>query len=292
MADKSTGVEAMALSVAVYTPESRLRHPRVLWQEMRRDLMAARELAWRLFIRNIRARYRHTLLGYAWVFLPPVAGTLLFAFLRQSGIFAVPGTGVPYVVFLLTGLVFWQTFVDAIHAPLRMVSQSRALLTKVNFPREALILAGVAEVLFTFLVRALLLVVVLAWYRIMPAPQVLLLPVGVLVLVGTGLAIGLALVPLGILYQDVENGLGLVMPFWMLVTPVLYPPPATWPGSLTLWLNPVAPVLDTARSWLLDGVAANMHGFLFVGLGAGLLLMLGWVVYRVALPILIERMSA
>jgi len=287
-----TGHAARATMVTVYTAESRLRHPRLLWREMRRDLLASRELAFRLFVRNFRARYRQSVLGYVWVFLPPAAGTLLFLFLRQAGIFSVADTGVPYGAFLVCGFVLWQTFTDAVQSPLRMVSQSRAMLTRVNFPREALILGGLAEVLVTFMVRALLLVAVLAWYRIVPATDAWFFLPAVLVLVGTGIAIGLALVPVGMLYQDVENGLALALPFWMLLTPVLYPAQGAGPGALLMNLNPVAPVLDTARAWLLGGAAVHAQGFYIVGACAGVLLLAGWFAYRLALPILIERMSA
>lgn len=287
-----TGQSARGSTLAVYTPESRLRHPRLLWREMRRDLFASRELALRLFVRNIRARYRQSVLGYVWVFLPPAAGTLLFLFLRQAGIFSVADTGVPYAAFLVCGFVLWQTFTDAVQSPLRMVSQSRAMLTRVNFPREALVLAGLAEVLVTFLVRALLLVAVLAWYRIVPSSGAWLFLPAVLVLVGTGIAIGLTLVPVGILYQDVENVLALALPFWMLLTPVLYPAQGAGPGAWLMKLNPVAPVLDTARAWLLGAAAVHVQGFLLTGVCAGVLLLAGWFGYRLALPILIERMSA
>src|SRR5258705_4599679 len=110
---------------------------------MLRDLAASRELAWRLLVRNISSRYRHTMLGYLWAFLPPVLNTLVFVFLQKAGYFTVGQTGVPYALFLLAGLILWQAFSDAINAPLKMVQQSYSVLTKVNFPRESLIIAGV-----------------------------------------------------------------------------------------------------------------------------------------------------
>jgi lipopolysaccharide transport system permease protein len=276
----------------VYTPESRLRDPGKLVRGALEDLLASRELAWRLFVRNISARYRQTLLGYVWAFLPPIVTTVVFLFLRRSGLFTVGDTVVPYAVFLLTGLVLWQTFADAIRSPLRMVNQSRAMLTKINFPREALILAGIAEVLFNFLIRGVLLVAVLAWFRVVPPASAVLAPVGLLALVGVGVAVGLALVPVAVLYGDVEQVLNLSVSLWMFVTPVLYPPPASWPGSLTMVLNPVSPALDTTRAWLLTGTPAHLAGFAWVGLGTLILLFCAWLVYRLALPILIERMSA
>src|SRR5258707_9012729 len=139
--------------VFVYTPASQLTDPGGLWRIMRRDLAASRELAWRLLVRNISSRYRNTMLGYLWAFLPPVLNTLVFVFLQKAGYFTVGQTQVPYPLFLLSGLILWQVFTDSINAPLRMFHQSYSILTKVNFPRESLIIAGVGEVLFGFLVR-------------------------------------------------------------------------------------------------------------------------------------------
>jgi lipopolysaccharide transport system permease protein len=282
----------VALPESVYTPESQLLHPGALLRRMARDLVASRELAWRLFVRNVSARYRQTALGYAWALLPPLAATGLFVFLRRSGVFSVGDTGVPYVPFLVTGLVLWQTFIDALYAPLRMVAHSKAMLTKINFPREALLLAGVAEVLFNFLIRAALLAGVLAWYRLAPAPAALLAPLGLAALIAVGLAIGIALVPLAILFQDVEQGLAIVVSLWLFATPVLYPAPATYPGSLAMVLNPVSAVLDTTRAWLLGGDPAHALTAGLVAAGAGMALFAGWILYRLALPILIERIGA
>ena len=124
------------------------------------DIAVSRELAWRLLVRNLSSRYRHTVFGYVWAFLPPVLSTAVFVFLHQSGYFTVGQTPVPYAVFLFAGLILWQLFCDAIAMPLRMVQQSHAILTKVNFPREALIIAGVGEVLFGFVIRFALLFMV------------------------------------------------------------------------------------------------------------------------------------
>lgn len=280
------------LPLNVYSPESQLRRPVDLARRMARDLVASRELAWRLFFRNIRARYRQTMLGYLWVFLPPIVTTAVFVFLRRSGLFSVGDTGLPYVVFVFTGMVLWQTFADALNSPMRMVAQSKAMLTKISFPREALILAGIGEVLLNFLVRSAMLAAVLVWFDIRPPLTALLAPAGVLLLVGLGVGIGVVLTPFAVLYQDVEQALLILVTLWMFVTPVLFPPPGSWPGSLTMVANPVSPLLDTTRAWLLSGVAPHTTGFFVVGLGTIVLLLGGWGLYRLALPILIERMSA
>jgi len=276
----------------VYTAASRLRDPVRLVRSMFRDLIASRELAWRLFIRNISARYRQTLLGYLWAILPPIVATAVFIFLRRSGFFKVEETSVPYIAFVFTGMVLWQTFVDAVFSPLRMINQSKSMLVKINFPHEALLLAGVAEVIFNALIRCVLLAFVLIWQDVSVPISVLLSPIGLSVLILVGLGFGVFLAPFAVLYHDVEQALAVVLTLWMFVTPVLYPAPNAWPGSLTMTLNPVSPVLDTTRAWILTGFPNHINSFIVVAMATIVLLFVGWVLYRLALPILIERMGA
>jgi lipopolysaccharide transport system permease protein len=278
--------------IFVYTPESQLTNPARLFRQMLRDVAACRELAWRLFVRNISSRYRHTFFGYVWAFLPPIMTAGVFVFLQKSGYFIVGQTAVPYAIFVLAGLILWQAFADAVHAPLRLVQESHSILTKVNFPRESLILAGVGEVLFASLIRLALLILALWWFRVGVPWTAIWFPFGMLALIGMGIALGLLITPVAILYHDVGQGLPFVLYLWMFLTPVVYPAPATWPGSLLLVLNPVSPVLDTTRDWLFSGSAHDLSGFFAVCGLTVFALLAGWLLYRLALPILIERMSA
>lgn len=255
------------------------------------DIAASRELAWRLLVRNFSARYRRTMLGYLWACLPPILMTAVFVFLHKSGYFTVGRTPVPYVVFLFSSVILWQVFSDAISMPLQVVQQSHSLLTKVNFPREALVLAGIGEVLFGFAIRFALMLCVLLWYDVGVSWSMIWIPCGVLVLIGLGVGLGLILTPLGILYHDIAQALPFAVYVWMFLTPVLYPVPQSW-SSLAIVLNPVAAVLDTTRSWLLSSPPEHPGAFLVaVGISIATLLA-GWLLYRLALPILLERIGS
>ena len=187
----------------LYTPASQLRQPGVLVHEMLADLLASKELAWRLLVRNIRAQYRQSLLGYLWAFLPPLFNMAVWVYLNSQNIINVEDPGIPYPAFVLIGTVLWQLFTEALNSPLRIVNDSRGMLTKINFPREALVMAGIGEVLFNFAIRVFLLIAVFVWFG-MPLPDtIVLVPLGLLALVCLGLMIGIILTPLGALYADV-----------------------------------------------------------------------------------------
>jgi len=259
---------------------------------MFRDLWISRELAWRLLVRNIKAQYRQTALGYLWAFLPPVVTTVSFSFLNSSGVISIQNTSVPYPLYVLTGTVLWQAFADALHGPIRLVTSSREMLAKVNFPREALILAAGGEVLIYTAIRLLLVVTAMIWYGV-PLPSTLVFtPVAILGLISFGVVIGLLLAPVALLVHDVERGLAMVLTLWFFLTPVVYPPPSTWPASLLATINPVSALLAGARYLFIAGADVNWSYWLAANAVTLILLLAGWVAYRLAIPHVLARVSA
>ena len=279
------------LPVTVYTPESPLRHPGALLRNMFRDLAASRELAWRLFLRDTSAPYRQSVLGYAWLFIPPLVAGLPFVFLNAQGVIAIEGTAIPYAAFALIGTTVWQAFVDALTSPVKTITTSKAMLARVNFPREAILLAGIGQVLFAALIRMLLVVFVVLWFGIPLPATAWLFPVGMLALIAVGFMLGVLLVPLGALFGDVQQGLPILATFLMFLTPVVYPmPEAGLAASVARW-NPLTPLVTVTRDCLSMGPSEHTPAFILVSVASLALLFVGWVIYRIALPHLIARMG-
>jgi lipopolysaccharide transport system permease protein len=255
------------------------------------DLWGSRELAWRLFIRDLRAQYRASLLGYVWVFLPPLVASLPFVYLKSAGVISIGDTPIPYAAYAMVGAIIWQTFVDALNSPLRSVNAARAMLTRINFPREAILLSGLMQVGFTFVVRLALIIGVFAAFALKPAATSPLFVVGMISIALTGFMIGLVLTPLGVLYGDVQQSLPIASTFLMLITPVLYPVPSSGLGAMVASLNPLTPLVTTTRDWLTTGAAVQHIAFLVVSGMTVTLLLLAWVLYRLALPHLVARLG-
>ena len=280
------------LPTRIYTPASPLAQPGMLWREMVADLWAGRELAWRLAVRDISAQYRQSALGILWALINPLTTTAVWLFLSTSRLVQVAETGIPYPVFVFTGTLLWSILIDAFNAPLGQVNANRALLAKINFPREALILTGIYQTLFNGTIKIGILLLVLPFVGVHTGWGALLIPVGVFALVLTGTALGLAITPVGVLYGDIGRGIPLITQFLMYLSPVVFPLATTgWTATL-MRLNPLTPLILNARAWF-TGQPAQLLGewVLAVG-GSALLLLLVWLVYRLAMPILIERMSA
>ena len=110
-----------SLPYVVYTPESQMRTPGLLIRSMLRDIKASRELAWRLFLRDISAKYRQSILGVFWAFFPPIVAGLVFIILQSKKVVNFGETDIPYPVFVLVGMTLWQLFVESLNAPLSAV---------------------------------------------------------------------------------------------------------------------------------------------------------------------------
>lgn len=280
------------LPEAVYTPESQLRHPGKLIRSMFRDLMVSRELAWRLLVRNIKAQYRQAVLGYLWAFLPPLVTTVAFSFLSSTGVLAVKSTAVPYPLYVMAGTVLWQAFADAVHGPIRLVTTSREMLARVSFPREALIIAAMGEVLVYTTIRLLLVLGAMCLYGVPSPSTIVLAPAAILGLIGFGIVVGTLLAPLALLIHDVDRGLAMMLTLWFFLTPVVYPAPTVWPASVLATINPVSLLLAGARFLLIGGVEVNWLSWVVANAITCALLVIGWIVYRVAIPHVLARVSA
>lgn len=278
--------------VIVYTSESQVRSPGRLIASMWKDLRSSRELSWRLFVRDLSAQYRQSLFGVFWAFVPPIVTSIIFIFLQTRNIVNFGETDIPYPVYVLVSVVLWQLFAESLNAPLKSVTAAKPLLAKINFPREALIISAFYMVLFNMLIKLVIIVVVILAFNLTPGLGVIFAPLAVLMLSLLGFGIGLALTPVGMLYTDIGTSIPIFTQLFFFVTPVVYPPPETFPFSLIAVLNPVSPLLIAARDLITVGTISNPVAFSVVTMLTWVLLLLTWVLYRLSLPIIIERMSA
>ena len=276
----------------VYTPESRLRHPIQLFLKMGQDLLASRELAWRLLVRDISAQYRQSLLGVFWAFLPPILTAAGLVLAKDMGAVNVGATDIPYAAYVMFSMSLWQTFIESLNGPITAVSSAKPMLAKINFPREAIILAKLGEVFFNFGIKLLLIFGLLIWFRIPVTWSVVLAPVALIHLIALGTGIGLLLSPLAALYGDVAKAIPMITLPWLLITPVVFPPPRAGVFATIVDWNPVTPLLVTTRDLATTGLLANTTGFWWASALALMLLLSGWIFFCLAMPFIIERMSS
>lgn len=285
------GPRSAELPIHIYTPEPLLKHPFDLLRDMWSGVRDGRDLAWRLFVRDVKAGYRQTYLGYVWAFLPPLASAFTFIFLQTQGIVHVTGTGMPYAAFAMIGTLIWATFVESIASPLDSVGAAKPLLAKINFPREAVLLTGIYKIGLSLLIRMALLVVVLVVAQVTPGIGLLMFPVAMAALFAAGYAVGLVMLPLGSLYNDVRRAISMGAGLWMLLTPVVYPPKSDGIlGFLAVW-NPISPLMITARESLTGASFTALPAFFSVFAVSSVIVVVGLMVFRIIMPHVIERMG-
>lgn len=252
------------------------------------ELWRYRELVGFLALRDVRVRYKQSALGITWAVLQPLLTLAVFtglfgALLGPDRLPRAPG--VSYAVSTFCALVAWQLFARAVTAGSDSVVVNQALVTKVYFPRLAVLLAAVLAALVDFALAFGVLVGMLAWAGITPGAAALALPLLTLLAVGAALGIALWLAAVNALYRDVRLALPFLVQLWMLVTPVVYTTPDVLAGrpqwvALAYALNPMAGVVEGFRWALLGG--AQAPALLLAGslLTTTLLLGSGLIVFR------------
>jgi lipopolysaccharide transport system permease protein len=243
-----------------------------------RDVWEYRELLYFLVWRDIKVRYKQTVLGAAWAVIQPFMTMVVFS-VFFGRLAKVPSDGVPYPVFAFAALLPWQLFAFALTESSNSLVGSQNLITKVYFPRLVIPLASVLAGLVDFAISFLVLLSLMLYYGIRPTAAVAWLPLFVLLALATALSVGLWLSALNVKYRDVRYTIPFLTQFWLFVTPVAYPSsmiPERW--RALYGLNPMAGVVEGFR-WALLGKSGGPGMLLWVSVAAVLTLLTGGLFY-------------
>lgn len=243
-----------------------------------RALWEYRELLYFLIWRDLKIRYKQTLLGAAWAVIQPLATMLIFTFIfgRLAGI---PSDGIPYPVFSYCALLPWNYFANALDRSSTSLVNNAQLLSKVYFPRLVIPLAGVAAGVVDFGIAFLVLIGLMLAYGIVPTVAALALPAFLLLAMATALGISLWLSALNVQYRDVRYVIPFLIQFWMYATPVVYPSsliPERW--RVLYGLNPMVGVVEGFR-WALLGQGVPPGPMIAVSIAMVLLILVSGAFY-------------
>jgi len=217
-----------------------------------RELWAYRELLYFFVWRDIKVRYKQTVVGAAWAILQPLLAMLVFS-LFFGKLAHIPSGGLPYAIFYYSALLPWMYFAASLQYSTNAIVENQRLVTKVYFPRLALPISSSLSGLLDFGISFLMFIVLMIYYRISPTTALLWLPVFLLFTVLTAVGVGLWLSALNAIYRDVRYVVPFLVQFWLFASPVAYPSslvPAKW--RWLYGLNPMAGVIEGFR-WSLTG---------------------------------------
>ena len=277
------------LPEVVYSPESPLRHPVKLIREILSDIWKYRELTWVLFIRDLKSQYRQSYLGYFWMVTPLISTALIWTFLSATKAVQVAETPIPYPLYVMLGSMIWGMFTNAVGQPYGGFESGKGVFMKLKVPPEAFIISGLGRNAFETILRMIVLIPVFIALDITPASSAWLFPLGLLCATTCGLWIGVLLLPISALYQDVNRAVGIILSLAMYATPVVYPPPERGWGATVIAWNPMSAVVVTTRDWLTLGYGGAWLQMLVLFAVSIFMLIISLAIFRSVLPRLVER---
>lgn len=227
------------------------------WQAINlHDLWVYRELVYFMTWRDLKVRYKQTLLGAGWAVLQPFLTMVVFT-IFFGNLAGVPSDGVPYPIFSYTALLPWGLFSKAMQDASRSLVLNRQMVTKVYFPRVILPISSTLAGVVDFAIAFVVLLGMMAYYKMAPTFNIWTLPLFLLLALVTALGVGLWFSALNVLYRDIGYVTPFLAQFWMFVTPIVYPAsmvPAQWQALYAL--NPMTGVVEGFR-WALLGTQAS-----------------------------------
>lgn len=244
------------------------------------ELWEYRELLYFLVWRDIKVRYKQTLLGASWAIIQPVFTMLVFS-LFFGRLANVPSDGIPYPIFSLSALVPWTFFANGLNQSTNSLVAGQNLLKKVYFPRLALPIAAVLSGVVDFGLAFVVLLIMMAFYGFAPTANVIWLPAFLLLALATSLGVSLWLSALNVEFRDVRHTVPFITQFWLFATPIAYPSSLLEQPWRTIYgLNPMVGVVEGFR-WALLGSGEGAGPMTLAStFAAGVLLITGAYYFR------------
>lgn len=248
-------------------------------------------IAVQLAKRDIMALYRQSLLGFFWVFFPIVSQSIIWLFLSESGAVSIADVAMPYPLFVIVGTTLWSIISDSIVSPINSVVISKGVISKINFPKEALFVSGFYKVAINTVLKLVLLGIVMAIYGIYPNLYFLNLFLVILLTFLLSFSIGVLLTPLGLLYTDIGRVIPFLLGVLMYASPVVYATPKSGFFAKIIEYNPLTSLIVSGRNAVL-GLPLEQPGMLIgILVFSTALILIGLVIFRNSISIIIEKIS-
>ena len=256
---------------------------------MEKELITSKELIWRLMIRDFSVRYRQSILGYIWAILPQIVTVAIFTFLARHRVFDMGQTTMPYVIHALWSVSVWQLFAGCLIGCTNSLVNAGSLVTKINFPKEALVFSSIGQAILDFIIRLVPVVLVFIWYGFVPSWYSLLIPFVLVSVILMALGAGFIMAIINLVLRDMGSVISMVLTFGMFLAPIVYPPPVSEPFNMVNYLNPFSPLLIATQN-LLAGQELMQPELLGLMFAVSLcVFLLGWRMFHITMPRIAER---
>ena len=282
----------MKLEQTIYSAENKSRTIALLLKEIWQELHNSKHVIFQVFIRDLKAAYRKSYFGYLWAIIPGITTTLIWFFLNSQNIINVGETPIPYPLYVMIGSTLWLFFTQAIQSPMNSFTAGSSVFMKLKVSPMAFIMAGFGGLLFDLMLKLILLVPLCFYFGVVPPlSSLFLFPLGIIGIMACGTGIGILLIPLGSLYNDVQKLATFALGFLMYLTPVVYPVPKEGLAATLVNLNPATYLLGATRDWLSVGQTDYTYPFLIVLAISILATGFGLIILKIVMPHLVARMG-
>lgn len=249
--------------ITTYEPDNSIKKGYVsLWKEIIWELTHNKWLTFQLFKRDFFSIYKQSLVGFFWAFIFPIVSVGIFIILNHSGIFNVGKIEVPYSIYAILGMAFWQLFSTGLTTTSNSLVKAGSMLVKINFSKKSLVFSSAAQSLIPFIVQMVLVGFLFVGYQVYPSIKILFIPLLMVPIFFLTLGLGFILSVFNSIVRDISNALSVFITFLLFLTPVLYAKPKIGVLIPITKYNPLYYLISVPRELILKGTIREWNGYL------------------------------
>jgi lipopolysaccharide transport system permease protein len=280
----------MDKTITIYEPDNSLKKGYLsVFGEIFDEIIENRWLTYQLFKRDFFSMYKQSFIGILWAVIIPIVSVGTFIILNKAGIFTIGDINVPYPIYAVLGIAFWQLFSSGLVIGSNSLVRAGSMLVMINFSKKSLVIASMGLSGFPFLIQFVLVGILFVFYGITPSIAILLVPIVIIPILFLTLGLAFLLSLLNSVLRDIGNILSLLLTFLMFLTPILYTKPKTGILMQITKYNPLYYMVSTARDFILTGSIAEPTGFLISTAVAFVIFMICLILFHLTETRISER---
>lgn len=251
--------------ITIYEPDNLLRKGYInIYIDIFNEIKRNKWLIYQLFKRDFLSTYKQSFLGILWAVILPFVNIAVFIVLSKSGILKIGDIEVPYLIYALIGIAFWQFFSNGLVACSNSLINAGPMIIKINFSKKSLVIASIGKAIIPFIIHIIIICILFVVYGRIPSIFILLLPLIIVPLILFTIGLGFFTSLLNGILRDIGNIISILLMFLMFFTPILYENPKTGILGLLTKYNPIYYLVSTPRDLILRGTSMEWKGFLIV----------------------------
>ena len=280
----------MNKTITTYEPDNSIKKGFLhIFKEIFNELKMNKWLTYQLFKRDFFALYKQSFVGILWAIIVPLISVVTFIILNRAGVFSIGDIDIPYPLYAILGMSFWQLFSTGLIACTNSLVSAGSMIVKINFSRKSIVIASFGKSVISFLVQLVLAVILFIIYGIMPNIAILLIPILLIPIILFTLGIGFILSLLNGIMRDIGNVISSIIVFLLFLTPILYVKPSTGLLTQITDYNPIYYLISAPREFLLTGNISEWKGYLISSIISIVIFILCLVIFHLTETRITER---